>query len=274
MFVRRGSAILRAPEGDPSGGGAGSGGAGGDGDPAKGDTVKTLTEEDIGRIANAAITNQLKRLNLEGKITEAIGGLKIDDKFATLTQQLASFAQPKPDKSDKGDAPGKPDAETQRLLAKLADDLQKEKELRQQALNEAAETKRTHEFATGRQRLYESLKPHASETLHDVWVDHLIHHGRLKVEDGNPLLEVEYAPMKGLPKQKDFLPLNEAIAHLVASEEAKRFQAVPDPADGKGNPGPRGRRANAPTLDSKDPMARVAARLESLGLNFDNEFSS
>lgn len=267
MFVRNVSAILRAPEGEP-----GSGGGGG-GEPGKGDQPKQITEEDIGRIANAAITNQLKRLNLEGKISDAIGGLKLDEKFTTFAEQIkASLAAPKSDDGKGGGKPA-PDAEVTRQLAKLAEDLEKERSARLAAVQEAESIKRSHEFGTARQSLYEALKPHANETLHDVWIDHLIHHKRLKVEEGVPLLEVEYAPVKGMPKQKDFLPLDEAIPHLVAAEEAKRFQPVPDAGDGKGNPGPRGRRGPGPLLDSKNPMDRVAARLESLGINFDSEFS-
>lgn len=267
MFVRHRSAILRAPEGD------GGSGGGGTGDAGKGDPPKPITEEDIGRIANAAITNQLKRLNLEGKITDAIGGLKLDEKFTTFTEQIKTTLAPAKPDDGKGGGKPQPDAEVTRQLAKLAEDLEKERAARLAAVQESESIKRSHEFGTARQRLYESLKPHASETLHDVWVDHLIHHKRLKVEDGVPLLEVEYAPVKGMPKQKDFLPLEEAVPHLVAAEEAKRFQPVPDSVDGKGNPAPRGRRGPGPSLDSKNPMDRVAARLESLGINFDSEFS-
>lgn len=263
MFLRQGSAILRAPEGDPASGGSGGGG----------NEPKPLTEEDVGRILNAGITNHLKRLNLDGKIAEAIGGLKLDEKLNGL---IESLKKPATDPSGSGDGqPGKPDPEIQRQLSKLAEDLEKEKAARQAAIAEAAEMRRSHEFGTARQKLYESLKPHASETLHDVWVDNLIHHKRLKVEEGTALLEVEFAPAKGMPKQRDFLPLEEAITHLVASEEAKRFQPAPGTEDGKGSPGPRGttRRGNAPSLDSKNPADRVAARLAGLGIDFDSEFS-
>ncbi len=109
-----------------------------------------------------------------------------------------------------------------------------------------------------------------------MWVDNLIHHKRLKVEDdGTPLLEVEFAPAKGMPKQKEFLPLEEAIGHLVASDESKRFQPPPSGEGGRGSPAPRGgRRANAASIESKDPAERVRARLESMGISYDNEFGS
>ncbi len=265
MFLRNQLAILRAPEGDTD-----NGGGGGGPDKDKPDQPKALTEEDIGRIANAAITSQLKRLNLDGKITEAIGGLKLDEKFTTFAETIKASLNPKPEKGDP--KPGA-DSEVQRQVAKLAEDLEKERGLRVAAVQESENIKRSHEFGTARQRLYEGLKPHASETLHDVWVDHLIHHKRLKVEDGTPLLEVEYSVAKGMPKQKEFLPLDEAIPHLIAAEEAKRFQPVPDAGDGKGSPGPRGGRRGG-ALDPKNPLDRVAARLEGLGINFDNEFST
>lgn len=271
MFIRRGSAILRAAESDPGGGGGGGGGGNG-GDPGKGDPPKALTEEDIGRIANAAITSQLKRLNLDGKITEAIGGLKLDEKFTTFAETIKASLTQQP-KTDKTEAKPQLDPELQRQITKMAEDLDKEKTARLAAVQESDQMKRSHEFGTARQRLYESLKPHASESLHDVWVDHLIHHKRMKVEEGVPLLEVEYAPVKGMPKQKEFLPLDEAIPHLISADEAKRFQPVPDAGDGKGNPGPRGRRGGA-SFDPKNPMDRVAARLEALGMSFDKEFST
>lgn len=272
---KRGSAILRAPEGDNDGGGAG-GGSGGEG--GKGDPPKAITEEDVGRMVNAAFTSHLKRLNLEGKITEAIGGLKIDEKLTALTESFkASIQGPKPEPAPKGGGGGdqRPtvDPEITRQIQKLNDDLEKERTARLAAVQESENTKRVHAFGAARQKLYETLKPHASESLHDVWVDHLIHHQRLKVEDGSALLEVEWQPVKGMPKQKEFLPLDEAVPHLIAAEEAKRFLPVPDAGDGRGSPGPRTRRGSGSSIDSKNPMDRVQARLESMGINFDNEFS-
>jgi hypothetical protein len=243
--------------------------------------VAALTEliaKTTAPIVNGAVNTYMKRQpNVADEIKKAFTKENLQPIFAQLVEEI-------PDDGDSSESSGKggsqqpgskADPEIQRQLAKLAEDLEKEKAARQAALAEAAETKRSHEFGTARQKLYESLKPHANETLHDVWVDNLIHHKRLKVEDGSPLLEVEYAPAKGMPKLKEFLPLEEAITHLVASDEAKRFQPVPGTENGRGSPGPRvARRAGAASIDSKDPAERVRARLEGLGINYDNEFGS
>jgi len=223
------------------------------------------------RLIATAVGESLKSINWSEtlKLDEVLDG-----KLAKLIDDTGSAGDDGASGGGKTD-PAKPDPEIQKQLTKLADELEKEKAARLAALNEAAETKRAHEFGAARQKLYESLKPHANETLHDVWVDNLVHHKRLKVEDGVPLLEVDYAPAKGMPKQKEFLPLEEAITHLVASDEAKRFQPAPGTENGRGSPGPRGgRRVGAPSLDSKDPAERVRARLESLGVNYDAEFGS
>jgi hypothetical protein len=277
MFVRRLCAILRAPEGD--GGSGGGGGSGGDDGNAPLFTEQQFTA--IGEIVNKALTSKIPKM-VSGGLEAGLKGVNWKDILTPLVADLV----PKADSGSgggSGDDAGKSkskgggtvEPEVQRQLAKLAEDLEKERKARLEAVQESETIKRSHEFGTARQRLYEGLKPHASETLHDVWVDHLLHHKRLKVEEGVPLLEVEYAPVRGMPKQKEFLPLDEAIPHLIAADEAKRFQAPPGTNDdGKGTPGPRARRGAAPSLDSKDPMARVAARLESLGMNFDNEFST
>jgi hypothetical protein len=257
------------------------GGGSGGGDPAKPFSDEQQTA--IAQIVNSAVTSQLKR-GLGPAIGDALKGmnwaeaLKLDEtldaKLGKILNDLEDGADPDKGGTD-GKPPAKPDTEIQRQLTKLAEDLEKEKAARQAALAEAAEMKRSHEFGTARQKLYEALKPHASETLHDVWVDNLIHHKRLKVEEGAALLEVEYAPVKGLPKQKDFLPLEEAITHLVASDEAKRFRPAPGTEGGAGSPGPRGARRQATaSLESKDPAERVRARLEGMGINYDAEFGS
>lgn len=247
------SSILRAPEDGPSGGG--------------GEPPKPLTEEDIGRIANQAITAQIKRLNIDGKITEAINGLDLDSKFNQLVETLKPPAE---DGGDSGDGEGLP-PEVAKQLKALAEKVEATEAKYQKEQQERLELEERHQFETGRQSLYESLKEHADSNLHDVWVDHLIHHNRLKVEDGQALLEVDYNPAKGLPKQKDFLPLEEAIPHLVGSQDAKRFMPAPDAGTGAGAKAPRGRRGPAP-LDSNNPNDRVRARLAELGLDADAQF--
>jgi len=268
------SAILRAPEGDPSGGGGGGKGDGdGKGDPPA-EPFNEAQYKALGDQLNGALTNRVPKMVSSG-VTEA---LKVMDWKAILTPLVAELA-PRPAPGD-DDTKKKPkdgpaiDPETQRTLQKLADDLEKEKKARLEAIEEAKRIKSEHEFGAARQRLYEGLKPHAQESLHDVWVDHLIHHRRLQVEDGVPKLEVEFLPFRGAPKKdRQFLALEEAIPHLVASEEAKRFLPVPDAGDGRGNPGPRGRKGSS-QIDPKDPIARARARLEAMGIDLDKETTS
>jgi hypothetical protein len=224
-------------------------------------------------MVNAAITSQLKRLNIDSKITDAIGGLKLDEKFEQLTKTLKPSGGDDP---GPGDPPKKQPAlppEIAKQLQQLADQVEKEKEARLAAEKAREDAERSHHFESGRQRLYESLKEHAAPDLHDVWVDHLVHHKRLKVEDGTPLLEVEYSPVKGMPKQKDFLPLPDALQHLISSDDAKRFMAAPKPGNGGGTPGPRGAARSGASATSDDPMERVRARLAAHGIDFDQEFS-
>jgi hypothetical protein len=271
MSLRWLSAILRAPEPDPDDPG---GGGGGDKPPEP----KFLTVEDLGKALNPAIKDHIKRLNIEAKITEAIGSLKLDDKFSALTAALEGL-KPAP-----APAPGGGGGDTakdeeiramKRQLENLANTAETEKAARLQAEANAKQVQLDHEFGKGRSRLYESLKEHADPSLHDVWVDHLVHHKRLKVEEGIPLLEVEYSPVKGMPKTKEYLPLEEALPHLLESTDAKRFMAAPAPADSKNNPGPKGQRGRAPAANpnSTDPQERLRALMAQHGLSFEEEFS-
>jgi hypothetical protein len=277
MFRRYGSAILRAPEGDNVNGG---GNGGGDG---KGEPQKAPFSEDqfvaIGEIVNKALTSKIPKM-VSGGFAEAMKSTNWEELLSPVITKLA----PKPasgsgggdgDEGSKSKGTSKVDPEIARQLTKLTEDFENERKARLAAVQESENIKREHEFGSARQKLYEGLKPHASESLHDVWVDHLIHHKRLKVEGGQQLLEVEYAPVKGMPKQKEFLPLEEALPHLVAADEAKRFLPVPDAGDGGGSRAPRGGRrgSGAPSIDSKNPAERVAARLAALGIDFDSEFS-
>lgn len=266
---------------DGSGGGAGGAGD----DKSGGDTGQPFTPaqlEHLGKTINAAITGHMKR-GLGSAVTDAFKAINWREIIEPVMGEI--LAEDDTDTGGSGGGEGDDaskskrsgvDPDISRQLAKLADDLEKEKAARLAAVKESERVRQEHEFSSARQKLYESLKPHASESLHEVWVDNLIHHKRLKIEEGQPLLEVEYVPSPGMPKQREFLPLEEAVAKLATSEEAKRFMPVPDGSGGGGNPGPRNgaRRANnAPKLDSKDPYERAQARLAALGIDADSEFS-
>jgi hypothetical protein len=273
MRLRYGFAILRAPELPPDEGGGG----GGNNPPVDPPTPPTV--DDVGRIVNSAITSHLKKLNISGQINDAIGALKLDDKFTGLTKVLEGL-KPTPLPAPGGGGGDTAKDEEIRAMKKqletLATQAERAEAARLQAEQNANQVKLDHQFSQGRNKLYESLKEHADPTLHDVWVDHLVHHKRLKVEDNLALLEVEYAPVKGMPKQKDFLPLEEALPHLLESTDAKRFMSAPSTPDPKNNPGPKGggRRGSPPAnINSPNPIERARALLEQQGLSFDEEFS-
>jgi len=226
------------------------------------------------KVSNSAFTAQMKRLNLSQKIQDAIGGLDIDSKFEQLAKTLKPDGD-EPENPKPGDDKAIP-PEVAKQLKALADRVEASEAEANASKKALAEAQEKHRFESGRQALYESLKGHADERLHDVWVEHLIHNNRLEVDDeGVVKLQVEHSPVRGMPKQKDFLPLEDAIQHLVTSDDAKRFMAAPDPKGGAGNPGPRaGRAAAGGGIDSKNPADRVRARLEQMGINADEQFGA
>jgi hypothetical protein len=262
-----------------AGDGGGGGGSGGDG---KGDKSGPFSDDQltaIGTMINGAITSKVPKLVTNG-VADA---MKAFDWKAALTPVVTELI-PAPGSGGSGGGAGDDaskskggtiDPEVAKQLRTLTDKVEATEKLRLAAVQAAETLKQEHEFGSARQKLYEGLKTHASESLHDVWVDNLVHHKRLEVREGKPFLEVSHAAIKGMPKQKEFLPLDDAIAHLVAEEDAKRFLAVPGTGEGAGSRAPRGGNGNggrAPALDSKDPAERVAARLAGMGVDFNTEF--
>lgn len=253
MFIRTMSrGLLLAPEPGQAGGG--------NADP---EAPKPLTEEDVGRIVNQAVTSQLKRLNLEGKIADSIAGLKLDEKFEALVSKIGDGKPPQGVfEGDKGK--GQIDPEIARQLTALNEKLEAERELRIKAEQSKAETEQAHRFDAAKQSLAGKLKEHADDRWHDLWVEHLVNNQRLKLDDdGAPQLLVEYAAVKGMPKTREFMPLEDAIPHLVKEDASKRFMAVPDPSGGQGSKGPR---SNGVTRsDPTTPGGAYEAQMRALG---------
>lgn len=255
MFISRMALVMGAGLFSPEGDGGSAGGDGG----KKPDDSGGFTEEQakqIANIANSALTSQIKRLNLEGKITDAIGGLKLDEKFTALTEAIAGKKKddPAPDPKEKPTV----DPVIAKQLKELADKLEASEKRAAEAVEAARLADETRQFDAARQSLFEGLAPHAEQRLHDVWVDHLVHHKRLKVEDGKTLLEVEHAPARGLPKQKEFLPLADALPKLLELEDSKRFMKAPQ----GGNAGQsRGPSNGASGGGNTDPFAAALAKV-------------
>lgn len=271
MFIQRGSAILRAPEGDNSGGGG----------------AATFTEEQqaaIGQIVNSAVTSQLKR-SLGPGIGEALKGVKwgevLAEPFKALLEQNpgsgsgGGSGDDDPSKGGKGKGGDKgADSALQQQVQKLATDLENERKARAAAeeATRATEAKRLLDSATTAFR--NGLQPNLRPELLDVAVGHF--GSALKVSaDGAPLLSVRKAPFKGAPEEDVDVPLAEGLQLLLTSEPMKPFLPPPG-GDGSSRRGgaPSGTGGGAPSLQSKDPNERVAARLAALGLDFNTEFSS
>jgi hypothetical protein len=229
------------------------------------ETPKPLSEEDVGRIVNQAVTSHFKRLNLEGKIAEGIAGLKLDEKFEALTAKLGEKKAPEGGEGDKG----KIDPEIARQLAAMSEKLEAEQKLRLEAERSRAEAEQAHRFGAAKQTLSNKLKEHADDRWHDLWVEHLVTNQRLKLDDdGNAQLMVEYAAVKGMPKTREFMPLEDAVQHLVKEDASKRFMAVPDPTGGHGGKGPnRGSGGTKP--DTSTPAGAYRAQMQQLGADPD-----
>jgi hypothetical protein len=244
-----------APEGD-----AGAGGSVADDKGAKftDAQLEQLTSL-MGNMVNGAVTNKIKGLKFDEMIGKAVEGLGIDEKIAEAIGSVKPPEVPgaKPPEGNGGTG-GQVDPAITKQLKELADKLEASEKRAKDAEEAAAKAEEKRQFDAGRQALFEGLTKHAAPTLHDVWVDNLIHHGKLKVEEGAAMLEVEHSPFKGAPKQKEFLPLSDALPKLLESEDAKRFMKAPE----GGNPGGGSRGPTAPGVGgATDPFAAVMAKL-------------
>lgn len=260
-ILKRGSAILRAPEGDPNGGGT----------PPP--LFSDEQQQAIGQIVNAAVTSQLKR-NLGPGIAEALKATKWEEILAPTitalagTQPGATGGSEEEEQKPKGKK-GSDAFEAQ--IQKLATELENERKARQAAEQARldAEQKRLMDGATTQFR--NALQPKLRPELLDVAVGHF---GRdLKLgDDGSPLIRVKRAPYKGAPEEDADVPLSEGLSYLLGSEQIKPFL----PAPGGGGTEPK--RGGAPSRQSagggsstaSDPASKTLAELERAGLSIDD----
>lgn len=220
----------------------------------------------IGQTVNAAVTSHLKRQ------PAFADQLKSVDWKATLGPVLSDLL-PKPDEGGSGGGDktkgGKADDAVAKQLKELADKLEAS-EKRAVDLEKArsdAESQRAMDRAQA--DLRNALQPSVRPELLDVLVDHLaVSKGRLKVGESGPTLTVKKAPYKGAPEQDEDLPLAEAVAILLASEEAKVFLPAPSggvPPRAGGAPKPGG--GPLPKTMSSDPAVRTLQELEAKGID-------
>lgn len=221
-----------------------------------------ITEEDVGRIVNSAVTSQLKRL-LPTAIGEAMGGLKLDEQIAAA---IAKVSPPPPDDpKDKGKGT-KTDLE--KRLEEMATKLETSEKRASDAEKLRLETEQARRLDAGTTAFRSALQAKLRPELLDVAVSHWgATQQRLKLaEDGSPLLRVKRAPYKGAPEQDEDLPLDQAIPILLAAEEAKPFLPAPAPLPGRGGGAPRSSvtdgltRFDTPANTDEERAQRAATR--------------
>lgn len=261
MLIRH---LLLAPAGDGTGGDAGGGG----GDP------KPLTEEDVGKFVNAAVTSQLKRL-LPQAVTEAFSALKLEDKIGEAIAKLKPASDPGGGgDGDKGDKGGKgkveKDPELQRQFAELNAKLETSEKLRLEAEQKGkdAEQKRQFDNAFGSFKGMLSTKVRAE--LLDVAAAHFARtEERLKVgDDGSVTLRVKKAPYKGAPEADEHVSLDEGVPLLLASNEAKAFLPAPGGDNNGKKPNFSRQSGGGGGTGPTDPMGKTVAELQKRGIDF------
>ena len=239
--------------------------AGGDGNK----TPKPLTEEDVGRIVNSAVTAQLKR-SLPQAVTEAVTGLKLDEQIGAAVAKLQSpkLEPPAGGEGDDGGSGRVTTKDLQKQITTLSEKLEASEKKATAADQQRVEIEQRVRFDRGLTAFRSGVQQHVKSDLLDVFVEH---HGRtkgrLKVdENGNATLTVKKPPYKGAPPVDEDLPLAEAIPLLLASEEAKPFLPAPG---GHQEKQPKGRQqlqalsSGAPA----DPYSTAVAALEKAGLS-------
>lgn len=196
-----------------------------------------MTEEDVGRIVNAAVTSQLKRL-LPAAVTEAISGMKLPE---MISAQVAAMKDPGEEEPTSGKPKNQPKSELEKQLQELAAKLEASEKATKEAERLRIETEQARRLDAGTTAFRTALSSKLRPELLDVGVSHWgTVQKRLTVnDDGTVLIRVKRAPYKGAPEQDEDLPLAEALPILLASEEAKPFLPPPAPIPGAGGGAPR-----------------------------------
>lgn len=236
-----------APEGDGGGGGGAP-----PAPPAGGGDPKLLTEEDVGRMVNAAITSHLKRSQTETNklITESIAGLKIDDKLSELVKQIKPVVEPDKDPSGKK-------GEMERQLQDLASKLELSEKRAQAAESARIEADNKRRFDNAMVEFRSMLQPKVRGELLNVAANNwALIEQRLKVaEDGSSTLRIKRSQYKGGPEQEEDIPLVEAVPILLASADAKPFLPAPSGGQQERPGAPNARPPRTPAAGNQNPSA-------------------
>ena len=169
--------------------------SGGGGDPPP-DQPKGITEEDVGRIVNSAVTAQLKR-SIGPAITEVLGGLKLDEQIAAIVAKAMPKAPDgkKPDDKPENDAA----KEYQRQLTALQERLDASERKSTELDKQRIELEQKNRFDSAKAAFRAGVQTKIKHELLDPFIDYYSHvKGVLKVDDsGSPMLTVKRAPYKG-----------------------------------------------------------------------------
>lgn len=282
MSIRRTAlayGVLRAPAGDGEGGGDGGKGGGTEG------AGKGITEEDVGRIVNAAITAHNKRNEAAQKtaiqtaVTEGLKGIPWKDVLTPVLSELRGGGEGggkgAPAGGDKGGAGGtEKDPQLhalERTVKDLSDKLEKSEKARTDGDVERARIEQARRFDGGVQQLQSLLKG----KLHELYADDAIDRWtkideRLKVdENGVATLRVKRAAFKGAPELDEELPLAEAVPILLSHKDAEKYLPAPDAGKGTNrSKGPQGAgHGGTGSTTGDDPMSKTLNALEKLGVD-------
>jgi len=193
----------------------------GNGDPENSPAEKSgITEEQVTKLVNRAITGHLKRF--EAKLGDTI--------TSTVTEALKKAQPPEPPGDDKGDDKGGGQSkETQRLQAKL-----KELEAKvERSEQEKAELHERQRAGSLRQAIDEAMAKHGvSEALRGALRAQLVSEGRVKWDgDGEDARVVMPLQRSGYDEDVDVAA---GLAEFLKTKEGKHF-LPPSGAGGAGS---------------------------------------
>ena len=248
---------------------AGDNGADGGGGAA----TKPLNEEDVGKIVNSAVTSQLKRM-LAPSITEALAGLKLDEKIASLIPKTAPPGDSSKGDGDAGGTHGQISTKAlQQQLSALQEKLENEQKARAAAEQQRTEIELRSRTDSAKNAFRGHLAPKVKPDVLDVVVEHFSQRFLKLDASGNPTLTVKRAPYKGAPLTDEDLPLAEAIPFFLESEHLKPFLPAPGGDLENGRNGPR-QRQRVGTSQGGDKLSALQASLEQKGMSIDDLFQS
>ena len=225
----------------------------------------SLTEEDIGKIVNAAVTSQLKRA-IPNAIAESLKTVDWSGTLGTIVdEKLKTFQPPAPEKGQESEgskADPKIEAQLRAMSEKLEASERRAKEAEDARAQVELQRQRDAGISAFRSKVSEKVRPE----LLDVFVEHFAGKRLELDEKGNPLFSVKRSPYRGAPEEDVKLSLEEAIPILLTSKEVSPFLPAPGGQQGNGA-GKRSATFVPGSSNSSDPAAKTVEDLGRLGID-------